>query len=322
MKMKKDRKVFLVQKSGAPAEHKHIKFEDRSFADEVLEYDYYMHTTWHERRQDKDFGEVSEGDLVLVYFTGNVEGYPKQISHIYEVKKIEPVPEEYIEKGLKEGTITKEKAEELRSKPHMLRLNLHKKLKSGVKRTRIMRGVEQGDLSEGMKKCGQMGFNIGEVEYRDYETILDWSGEATRSDYIDVEEKGLRKYVVVSELGEVLGEEFKDFRLYEDEEGRTGELYDTKVVGEIDLLYENPSTGDFLVIELKSKEDTSDKVVGQISRYMGWVNEHLAEEGETKGLIISRSFSERLKYAVRMTKNIRLFSFKPNIKFNEEKREE
>lgn len=313
-----ERNVFLIQKSAAPAEHEHITFEDRTYAGEVLEHKYYMHTSWYKRGRDKDFGKVREGDLTLVYFTGNVERYPKQISHIYEVKKREPIPEDQVEEGLREGRISEERAEELRSKPHVLRLKLHKKLIPGVKLSRIKKGVTEGELSEGMKKCGKVGFNICEVKYSDYEKILDWSEEATGPDYVEVEEEDLRKYIVVSGIGETLGEEFKDFDLYEDEEGRTGELYDTEVVGEIDLLYKTPSTGDFLVIELKKKEDTSDKVVGQMTRYMGWVMEHLAEEGETTGLIISRGFSERLKYAVKMTKNIRLFSFEPNIKFNEE----
>lgn len=207
---------------------------------------------------------------------------------------------------LEEGNITKEKAEELRGNRYKLDLKLDKKLEPAIKRTRIMKGVEQGELSEGMKKCGQIGFKIGEVKYSDYETILDWSEEII----IEVKEKHIRKFIVDNKIKEILGDEYKEFELYEDEEGRTGELYNTGKVGEIDLLYWDPITDDFLVVELKKTEDTSDKVVDQISRYMGWVKEHLAEEGETKGLIISRESSVNLDHALKANKDIEYTKFR------------
>jgi restriction system protein len=57
-----------------------------------------------------------------------------------------------------------------------------------------------------------------------------------------------------------------DLELYNDEEGdRTGQQYDTFIIGRMDLLCLDEKK-DFVVIELKKGRE-SDKVVGQILRY-------------------------------------------------------
>jgi len=86
-----------------------------------------------------------------------------------------------------------------------------------------------------------------------------------------------------------------NLHLYVDESGNKGRQYPTDV-GNIDLLCVRPN-GDFVVIELK-KDKTSDKVVGQISRYMGWVKQNLAIDKDVYGIIITHDFDEKLKYAV------------------------
>lgn len=83
--------------------------------------------------------------------------------------------------------------------------------------------------------------------------------------------------------------------LYEDQDGRTGQQYPTDV-GVIDLLCKR-SNGELLVIELK-RSRASDTVVGQISRYIGWVKKHLANGVPVSGLILSHEADELLKYAV------------------------
>jgi hypothetical protein len=129
-------------------------------------------------------------------------------------------------------------------------------------------------------------------------------------------EEDLRHYIAnLSSLEAVLGSEYKGYRLYREPDGQiTGELYDTKVVGQIDPLYQNEN-GDFLVIELKRTEDTSDKAVGQIARYIGWVQEKLAKGKKVEGLLIARSASEELKYAVKALKNCKLFTYEVQFKF-------
>ena len=63
-------------------------------------------------------------------------------------------------------------------------------------------------------------------------------------------------------------------------------------VGRIDALL-RARGGEYYVIETK-KDRESDQVVGQIMRYMGWVETHL---GKCHGVIVVAEKDERLKYA-------------------------
>ena len=56
-------------------------------------------------------------------------------------------------------------------------------------------------------------------------------------------------------------------------------------------------------MELKRTEDTADRAAGQIARYMGWVQENLADGRKLSGLLVVRSASEELRYAVKAIKN-------------------
>ena len=99
--------------------------------------------------------------------------------------------------------------------------------------------------------------------------------------------------------------------LYIDEQGRNGRQYSTDV-GTIDLLCKN--NDDFVIIELK-KGRTSDSVVGQISRYIGWVRENLSEGHDARGIIIVHEFDPKLKYAVLAHDNLKLNYYEIQIKF-------
>ena len=69
---------------------------------------------------------------------------------------------------------------------------------------------------------------------------------------------------------------------------------------------------EFVVIELK-KGRSSDVVVGQILRYMGWVKENLAvndyDQYNVRGIIISKEKDERLEYALKMLQNVSVFLY-------------
>ncbi|MCK4296328.1 MAG: DUF1016 family protein, partial [Candidatus Marinimicrobia bacterium] len=67
--------------------------------------------------------------------------------------------------------------------------------------------------------------------------------------------------------------------------------YDTKTAGRIDLLCTDKNR-DFVVVETKKGKE-SEKVVGQIQRYMGWINRNLAKNGENvRRIIIVNEFDE------------------------------
>jgi hypothetical protein len=75
--------------------------------------------------------------------------------------------------------------------------------------------------------------------------------------------------------------------------------------GRIDLLGVDKK-GDFIVVETKKGRE-SDKVVGQISRYMGWVKLKMANHSQNvRGIIITNEPDEQLSYAVAAHDNIKL----------------
>jgi hypothetical protein len=96
-------------------------------------------------------------------------------------------------------------------------------------------------------------------------------------------------------------------KLYRDDDGREGKQYPTDV-GIIDLLCVR-SNGDFLVVELK-RGKSSDAAFGQVSRYMGFVKQHLSSGKAVSGLILAHDHDENLKYALSVNPSIVVRYFK------------
>ena len=105
-------------------------------------------------------------------------------------------------------------------------------------------------------------------------------------------------------------------RLFEDGEGNDGQQYTTDI-GPIDILAVEPTTGSFVVIELK-KGRPSDRVVGQILRYMGWVKKNLCASGQAvKGLVICQESDPKLSYALEVTTNVHVRYYKVSFVLEE-----
>jgi len=126
---------------------------------------------------------------------------------------------------------------------------------------------------------------------------------STEPEVEDPSEFVLEKYLeefIVSNFGSI----FKNhLQIFEDSEGNDGQQYATDI-GPIDILAVEKRTRAFVVIELK-KGRPSDRVVGQILRYMGWVKKNLCTDGQiVKGLVICREDDPKLTYALEMTDNI------------------
>ncbi len=100
--------------------------------------------------------------------------------------------------------------------------------------------------------------------------------------------------------------------IWEDEDGIRGRQYPTEV-GYIDFLCRDRTSGSFVVVELK-KGKTTDAVVGQCQRYMGWVKRNLDTEGRpVHGLIVASDLDSRLKYALEVTPHISLRLYRVNF---------
>ncbi len=96
--------------------------------------------------------------------------------------------------------------------------------------------------------------------------------------------------------------------LYQEDENSSGRQFQTEI-GSIDLLAIDKQKKELVVIELK-RGKSSDAVVGQILRYMGWVKENLAKDKySVRGLVIVREKDAKLEYALSQIPNIELFIY-------------
>jgi len=176
-----EKQVFLIQSSHKPAKHNTVSFTDRTYADEVMRHGYYRNEDWDIKKRDQDFGKITIGDYILHYTTGDVKESRSQIKLIYEVTAIERVPEKEVDEALRAGRISKDFAERLKKGHHILRLKPHKKLKQGLNLHSIQQWVSDGKLSKNMNNCGKLGFNICQVSYDDYKTMVDWASKPPSS---------------------------------------------------------------------------------------------------------------------------------------------
>jgi hypothetical protein len=99
-------------------------------------------------------------------------------------------------------------------------------------------------------------------------------------------------------------------RLYE-EEGITGVEF--PVGGRFVDILAIDSNGDFVVIELKVSRGY-DRVIGQLLRYMAWIQRNQAEsEQNVRGLIVAREISEDLLIACSLIPNVELFEYELSL---------
>lgn len=86
-------------------------------------------------------------------------------------------------------------------------------------------------------------------------------------------------------------------------------------IGKIDILAREKETGRYVIVELK-KGQTSDDTIGQLARYMGWIEEHESNGQPTRGIIIASQYDNRLYYAAKKLKDVELYLYKVDFKLN------
>lgn len=121
-------------------------------------------------------------------------------------------------------------------------------------------------------------------------------------------ERHLHDFLVDNWSSTDLGKEWEIYS--QDGEPEAGDEFVCDV-GRIDILARHKTEKDrWLVVELK-RGRLSDKVVGQILRYMGWVQDRmcLGGRGTVNGLIISSEMDEKMYYAVKAVPNLSFMSY-------------
>lgn len=155
----------------------------------------------------------------------------------------------------------------------------------------------------------------------DLETILEYYKKAvsipftpTTSDYgqgIFYMEKQLEDFIIQNWEKTELG---KKYDLIIEEGELISQQYRTDI-GPIDILAIDKKSKSFVVIELK-KNQTSDDTIGQLARYMGWIQE-TKKDNNVKGIIIAGSYDKKLDYALKVMKNIEVFLYEVDFKLKE-----
>lgn len=102
-------------------------------------------------------------------------------------------------------------------------------------------------------------------------------------------------------------------RLYVDPAGQDGIEYPTDV-GRIDILAVDDA-GAFVVFELK-RAKSPDHAIGQLARYMGWVKQTIGKGKKVRGVIVAKSISDSLRYAVDVVPDVSLCEYEVSFKLN------
>ena len=161
-------------------------------------------------------------------------------------------------------------------------------------------------------------FRLGPGQLRAYDPDTDIvedtaEPDETAEDHADTSEQDV-EFVLESELeGFLLGNWAhinwaRPLQVWQSEGGISGHQFST-AVGKLDFLCVDPQSNALVVVELK-RGLPSDKVVGQIARYMGWVRTHLAKPGQpVEGLIVAHDSGDPLRYAVSAIPGVRLMTY-------------
>lgn len=123
-------------------------------------------------------------------------------------------------------------------------------------------------------------------------------------------EKHLEDFLVQNWKQTELG---KKYDIYEEDGEIIGQQYPSDT-GPLDILAISKDKKELLVVELK-KGRISDVVVGQIQRYMGYIQEELAEKGQkVRGVIIGFEDDIRIHRALSVAQNIEFYTYKVSFK--------
>lgn len=180
----------------------------------------------------------------------------------------------------------------------------------------------RAEMSDELKKSTGATLTIIEVTKFSAEIELLTGGQKVQTLYSKDEsvedpsafalEKHLEDFLMYNWAQTELG---KKYDLVTDDGAIVAQQYQSDT-GPIDILAISKDKREYLVIELK-KGRTSDAVVGQTLRYMGFVKNELAINGETvRGAVIALEDDLRLRNALSMVPSIDFFRYRIDFKLN------
>lgn len=96
----------------------------------------------------------------------------------------------------------------------------------------------------------------------------------------------------------------------------SGQQYRTDI-GSIDILAKDKVTDEYVVIELK-RNQTGDETIGQIARYMQWVEEKF--NSKVKGIIVCGKWDKKLDYARKRIRDVEVLLYEVSFSLKEYKK--
>jgi len=176
--------------------------------------------------------------------------------------------------------------------------------------------ISSDDMSEGLRKSCYATGTVSTISKHaeEIEQLLQGAPPPPDPTIEDpagfVLEKHLEDFLVQNWNGTELG---RDFDIYEEDGERRGQQYETDT-GPMDILAISKDRKTLLVVELK-KGRASDAVVGQLLRYMGFVQDELAEPEQTvRGVVIALDDDQRLRRALAMVPAIEFYRYQVSFK--------
>lgn len=176
--------------------------------------------------------------------------------------------------------------------------------------------ISRSEMSEPLRNStGSIGTVVNISKYADeIESLI--SGKRPASIFSNDEtvedpslfalEKHLEDFLVANWHHTEIG---KHYDIYEENGELVGQQYPSDT-GPIDILAISKDKKEILVVELK-KGRVSDVVVGQVQRYMGYVQEELAEKDQkVKGVIIGFEDDIKIHRALSVAPNIDFYTYK------------
>lgn len=175
-----------------------------------------------------------------------------------------------------------------------------------------LRTIERTKFSQPFLNAAGSALTLFSISdrFEEIESVMGGDSEEAR----DLEEFGMEAHLedfIVDNWSKLA--EFKNYQIYKEDGVETGKQYTTQI-GRIDILARSLDGKEWLVIELK-KGKTSDDVVGQTLRYIGWIQKNEAGKDETvRGLIIAGKEDEKLMYALHTLQNVGFMTY--SVQFN------
>lgn len=180
--------------------------------------------------------------------------------------------------------------------------------------------IDRTDMSDALRKSsGSIGTVSNISQYRDeIERLIGGcapptlfsTDETVENPSAFALEKHLEDFLVQNWEQTELG---RDYDIFEEEGERVGQQYSTDT-GQMDILAISKDKSKLLVVELK-KGRASDAVVGQVLRYMGYVQGELAEANQTVlGAIIALEDDQRIRRALAVVPNVHFYRYQISFK--------